>query len=122
MGGDKASFTSVEQSMVWVKARGEELNKKMGEEWWEKDYKSCSIFVDAPDESVKKPLNVSLRLSVLSFSFAAAVKAPSASRSTETLVIVDGLILQSVKWERVRGSIALMYLYGVVYFVFVTCE
>lgn len=30
MGGDKASFTGVEQSMVGVEAMGEEENKNMG--------------------------------------------------------------------------------------------
>lgn len=69
----------------------EEVNNSMGREY---DYKS--IFVDAPDESVKKPLNVSLCLSALSFSFAAAGKALSASRPTETQFIEDGLILWSV--------------------------
>lgn len=51
------------------------------------------ISANAPDESVKKPLNVSLCLTVFSFSFAAA----NVLWSTETVGIVDGLIQWSVK-------------------------
>lgn len=44
--------------------------------------------------NVKKFLNVSLCLSVLSFSFAAAVKELLVSWSTETAVIVDPVVNQ----------------------------
>lgn len=56
--------------------------------------------LDAPDELVKE--------SAPSFSFAASVKALSASWPTETVATIDGLILWSVKREGVTNTMALL--------------
>lgn len=88
------------------------LQERRGGRWtrkWERNRETRekyhkSICVDAPDKSVKKPLNVSSGLSTLSFSFAAAVKVPPASRSAVYWRLLDSVVSEVRESHKRRAT------------------